>query len=125
MPISRIALRAGKPDVYRKAVLDGLFKALQEALAVPDGDEFMVLTEHDVTNFRYGNYLDIQRSDDLIYIEVMVFNTRTADQKKALYKSIAKHLGENPGVRPEDVFVNVIDTPKENWSLGHGLTQFA
>jgi len=34
-------------------------------------------------------------------------------------------LGENPGIRPEDVFVNVLDAPKENWSVGNGIAQFA
>jgi hypothetical protein len=38
---------------------------------------------------------------------------------------IAELLGENPGIRPEDVFVNVLDAAKENWSVGHGLAQFA
>jgi len=34
-------------------------------------------------------------------------------------------LGKNPGIQPEDVFVNVLEAAKENWSVGHGLTQFA
>ncbi|MES2399595.1 MAG: tautomerase family protein [Pseudomonadota bacterium] len=125
MPISKISLRAGKPDAYRKAVLDSLYRALQDALDVPDGDEFMVLAEHNPVNFRYGGYLGIDRSDDLIYIQVTVFNTRTADQKNALYRCIAQFLGESPGVRPEDIFVTVLEAARENWSLGHGRAQFA
>ena len=38
---------------------------------------------------------------------------------------IAELLGESPGIRPEDVFVTVLDAAKENWSVGHGLAQFA
>ncbi len=49
----------------------------------------------------------------------------TAEQKKALFGRIAELLGESPGIRPEDVFVNVLDAAKENWSVGHGLAQFA
>ena len=29
------------------------------------------------------------------------------------------------GIRPEDVFVNVLESAKENWSVGHGIAQFA
>ena len=54
-----------------------------------------------------------------------MFNSRTAEQKKALFRRIAELLGKSPGIRPEDVFVNVIDAAKENWSVGHGLAQFA
>jgi len=54
-----------------------------------------------------------------------VFNTRTVEQKKALFRQIAQLLGESPGIRPEDVFVNVLESAKENWSVGHGVAQFA
>jgi 4-oxalocrotonate tautomerase len=86
----------------------------------------MTITEHDPVNFRYGaSYLGIARSDDLVYIQITVFNTRTMEQKKALFRRIVEFLGKSPGIRPEDVFVNVLEAAKENWSLGRGLAQFA
>jgi phenylpyruvate tautomerase PptA (4-oxalocrotonate tautomerase family) len=125
MPITHISMRAGKPEAYRQAILDSLYRALREALNVPEHDQFMTITEHDAANFRYGPYLDIARSDDLLFIQITVFNTRTFEQKTALYRRIAELLGESPGVRPEDVFVYVLEAAKENWSIGHGLAQFA
>jgi 4-oxalocrotonate tautomerase len=86
----------------------------------------MTITEHDAASFRYGvGYLGVARSDDLVYIQITVFNTRTTEQKKALFRRVAELLGENPGIRPEDVFVNVLESAKENWSLGHGIAHFA
>nr|WP_249133614.1 MULTISPECIES: tautomerase family protein [unclassified Bradyrhizobium] len=120
-----ISLRAGKPAAYRQAILDSLYRAMREALNVPEDDQFMTITEHDAANFRYGTAFGIVRSDDLVFIQITVFDTRTAEQKKALFRRIADLLGERPGIRPEDVFVNVLDAAKENWSVGHGLAQFA
>ena len=60
-----------------------------------------------------------------MYIQITVFNTRTAEQKKALFRRTAELLGENPGIRPEDVFVTILDAARENWSVGNGLAQFA
>ena len=60
-----------------------------------------------------------------MYNQITVFNTRTIDQKKALFRRIAERLGESPGIRPENVFVNILEAAKENWSVGHGLAQFA
>jgi phenylpyruvate tautomerase PptA (4-oxalocrotonate tautomerase family) len=54
-----------------------------------------------------------------------VFSTRTVEQKKALFRRIAELLSKRTGIRPEDVFVSVLDAAKENWSVGHGLAQFA
>jgi 4-oxalocrotonate tautomerase len=126
MPLIHISLRAGKPETYRQAIFDSLYRAMRETLNVPEDDQFMTITEHDAANFRYGaSYLGIARSDDLVYIQITVFNTRTVEQKKALFRRIAELLGERPGLRPEDVFVTVLDAAKENWSVGHGLAQFA
>lgn len=125
MPLLHISLRAGKPETYRQAIFDGLYRAMRETLNVPDDDQFMAITEHDAANFRYGNGYGIARSADVVYIQITVFNTRTAEQKKALFRRIAELLGENPGIRPEDVFVVVLDAAKENWSVGNGLAQFA
>jgi 4-oxalocrotonate tautomerase len=125
MPLLHISLRAGKPEAYRQAIFDGLYRAMRDALSVPEDDQFMTITEHDAANFRYGAAFGIIRSDDLVYIQITVFNSRTAEQKKALYRRIAELLGESPGIRPEDVFVIILEAAKENWSVGHGLAQFA
>ena len=124
MPLLHISLRAGKPEAYRQAIFDGLYRAMRDALNVPEDDQFMTMTEHDAANFRTGNAYGVVRSADVLYIQITVFDTRTTDQKKALFRRIAELLGENPGIRPEDVFVNILESAKENWSVGHGLAQF-
>ncbi|HKH03096.1 MAG TPA: tautomerase family protein [Bradyrhizobium sp.] len=125
MPIVHISLRAGKPEAYRQAIFDGLYSAMRETLNVPEDDQFMAISEHEAANFRYGDAYGVARSADVVYIQITVFNTRTVEQKKALFRRIAELLGQSPGIRPEDVFVIVLDAAKENWSVGHGLAQFA
>lgn len=126
MPLLHISMRAGKPETYRQAIFDSVFRAMRETFDVPEDDQFMTITEHEAANFRYGaSYLDIARSDDLVYIQITASNTRTVEQKKALFRRIAELLGESPGIRPEDVFVNLVEVAKENWSLGNGLAQYA
>ena len=125
-PAAHYPLRSGKPEAYRQAIFDSVYRALRETFNVPEDDQFMVMTEHEAANFRYGaTYLDIARSDDLVFIQITANNTRTLEQKKALFRRIAELLGENPGLRPEDVFVNLVEVLKENWSLGGGLAQYA
>jgi len=34
-------------------------------------------------------------------------------------------LKENPGLRMEDVFINLVECKKENWSFGNGIAQYA
>lgn len=121
MPLIHVSMRAGKPTAYRQAILDGLYVALRDALDVPEGDHFMTLSEHPAANFRTGPAYGVLRSEDVLYIDITVFNTRTAAQKAALFRRIVEVLSEKPGLRPEDVFIVVHDVPKENWSVGNGL----
>ncbi len=126
MPLTHVALRAGKSEAYRQAIFDGLYRAMRETFNVPELDQFMTITEHDAANFRYGAaYLGIERTDDLVLIQITVSNTRTVDQKKALFLRIAELLAESPGLRPEDVFINLVEVAKENWSFGNGIAQYA
>ena len=126
MPLVHISLRAGKPKTYHQAIFDGLYRAMHETFNVPEDDQFMTIIEHDATNFRYGaSYLGVDRSDDLVYIQITANNTRTVEQKKALFRRTMELLGESPGIRPQDVFINIVEVAKENWSLGNGLAQYA
>ena len=126
MPLARISLRKGKPDAYRKAIRDGLYRALRETFDVPDEDRFFIISQHDPEDLDYSrNYLDIERSDDFVVIQLTVNNTRGTEQKKALYRRIVELLGKDPGIRPQDVFVNLVEGVKENWSFGNGVAQYA
>jgi 4-oxalocrotonate tautomerase len=100
MPLTHISMRAGKPDSYRAAMVDGITRALHETFDVPDDNEFVVLTEQDATNFRYSSsYLGVERSDDLVLIQVTANDGRSLAQKKALFARMADLLGDNPGIR--------------------------
>ena len=126
MPLVRVALRRGKPAEYKHAILDGIYTSMREVFNVPDEDKFMLLDEYDAENMAYSRtYFGIARSDDLVIIQITANNTRTVEQKKALFASIAGKLAKKPGVRKEDVFINLVEVVKENWSFGNGIAQYA
>lgn len=126
MPLVHISMRTGKTEAYRQAIFDSVYRALRETFNVPEDDQFMTITQHEAADFRYGkSYLGVARSDDLVLIQITANNTRTLEQKKALFARAAELLGDSPGIRPEDVFVSVVEVAKENWSFGNGLAQYA
>ncbi|WP_299715712.1 tautomerase family protein [Tardiphaga sp.] len=45
--------------------------------------------------------------------------------KKLFYRKIADELHEKLGVRREDVWINLIDSAREDWSFGNGDMQYA
>jgi phenylpyruvate tautomerase PptA (4-oxalocrotonate tautomerase family) len=126
MPLIRISLRAGKPASYRRAIADGVYQALRETFNVPEHDFFATIDELKDDDFLYDrSYFNIARGDDFVIIQMTVSNTRDVEQKKALYRRIVERLAENPGLRPQDVFINLVEVAKENWSFGEGVAQYA
>lgn len=126
MPLTQISMRRGKSPAYRKGVLNAVQLALRETFDAPPRDFFMTISEHDEENFVYSpDYLDMARSDELLIIQLVVSQTRGLKQKQALYRRIVELLGQSPGLRPDDVFINVVEVARENWSFGHGLAQYA
>ena len=126
MPLTHVSLRKGKPAAYRKAILDGLYSAMRETFDVPERDFFMTISELDADNFVYSrDYFDIARSDDFVVIQLTVSNTRPLAKKTALYRAIVQKLSKDPGLRPEDIFINLVEALPENWSFGHGVAQYA
>jgi 4-oxalocrotonate tautomerase len=116
----------GKPPEYRRAIPDGLYQAMREAFDVPEDDRFMTIDEYDKSNFLYGeNYLGIARDDDLVIVQITVNNTRGPDKKKRSTPASPSFWPKNPGIRPENILVNLLEVPKENWSFGNGIAQYA
>lgn len=125
MPFARISLTKGKSADYRRAIVDTVYGSLRETFNVPEGDLFMVVDEYDATNFHFGrDFMGFSRSEDLVIIQITVANTRGVDQKRALYKAIAERLGREAGLRSDDVFINLVEVFRENWSFGGGVAQY-
>ena len=126
MPLVRIDLKKGKDAAYRQKAGQIVYEAMVACIGVPKNDHFQIIGEHSADNFIYDSeYLGIQRSGDLIMIQIFFNEGRTVEQKRALYKAIAEGLAQNLNARLQDVFINLIEVKKENWSFGNGIAQYA
>ena len=125
MPLVRISLREGKTEKYKKALADGVHRAMIEGAAVPEQDRFQVLTEHPVGGLIYDpSYLGIQRTDNVVFVQITLSTGRKLAQKKKLFQRMAEILAEDPGLRPEDLVINLVEVAWENWSFGNGEAQY-
>lgn len=126
MPLVRISLMEGKPENYRRAISEGVHRAMVETINVPALDKFQVITSHAAGDIVFDpEYLGIKRTDGVVFIQITLNSGRTVEQKKALYARVVELLAENPGVRREDVLVNLVEVSKEDWSFGNGEAQYA
>ena len=126
MPLVRVSMRAGKGKDHLAAIGESIHQSLMETINVPAGDRFQIFTEHEKGTLVIDPaYLGIQRSDEAILVQITISEGRTLQMKKALFARIAERLAKSPGLRKEDVFVNLVEVTKENWSFGNGIAQYA
>ena len=125
MPLARIDLPEGKPPGYARAVADVVYDAMVATLNAPEHDRFQVISEHTPQTLIIDpTYLGIQRSADALIIQLTLSEGRTVEAKQAFYKAVADRLHERLGLRREDVFIQLVEVKKENWSFGNGLAQY-
>jgi len=121
MPLARIDLAQGKTPEYRATVADVVYAKIVGVLEAPDGDRFMVIGEHAPENFVFDpQFLGIERSPDLIIIQVTSTVGNTKEQKLAFFRQMADELNRRLNVRREDVFINLVFVDREDWSFGNG-----
>src|SRR3954453_17572265 len=127
MPLVRIDHAAGKFASYRAAISQGVHEAMVRTFDVPEDDRFQVICEHVAGTgvVHAPRYLGIEYSDELVIIQITCNDTRTLDQKRALFEAIAANLAQKPGLRPQDVIISLVEVKRENWSFGNGVAQYA
>ena len=124
MPLVRIALNK-KPAPFARGIADAVHLAMTEVLGIPVGDRFQIITEHEAGELLYdASFYGIERTDGFVVIQVALAAGRTREVKTMLYRRIAELLKEHE-VRPQDVFVSLLEVAPEDFSLGDGKAQFA
>ncbi len=121
MPLANIALLKGKPTAYRHAVSDAVHRGLVEIVGIPEADKFHLITELDRDNLIYDpGFLDMARTDDLIIIQITLRTGRSRETRVRLHDRIVRLLAERPSVRPDNVFIALVENDYADWSPGRG-----
>jgi 4-oxalocrotonate tautomerase len=83
------------------------------------------ITQHPPGDLIYSpDYLSVSRSDGVVFAQPTLSTGRKPQQKRALFKRMAEILSESPGLRPEDLLINLVEVSWENWSFGNGKAQY-
>jgi phenylpyruvate tautomerase PptA (4-oxalocrotonate tautomerase family) len=125
MPLVRVDIQQNPDPTFARRIGEQVYSALRSCIDVPEHDNFQILNEHDAQHFVYDpRYLGIQRSDGVVFIQIAISEGRSVEKKQLLFKTIAERLHAQLGIRLEDVFINLLEVKKENWSFGNGVAQY-
>jgi 4-oxalocrotonate tautomerase len=125
MPLVRISLASGRTLDDRRAIADGVHRALVETAGGPARDRFQVVEEVPGPDLHFSpDYLGIARTAGVVFVQVFFSVGRSVEVKKALYAKMTENLAASPGLRREDLVINLVEVAKENWSFGNGLMAY-
>lgn len=126
MPLVRIHLMQGRPVQFSRRIGEIVYQTMAETINIPAKDNFQIITEHNPDTLIYSvDYLGIPRTNGIVIIQITLSEGRTVALKKLFYKRLAERLNKELQIRMQDVFVNLVEVKKENWSFGNGIAQYA
>ena len=84
MPLQHISVVSGKDHSYRKAVADGVHRALVETCGVPPDDRFQIITEHAEPNLICSSsYLGIAHGRAPVFVQITLNRGRSIVFRRA------------------------------------------
>jgi len=126
MPLARIDLSKDAPVERIRVVSEAIYSAMIEIADVPLHDRFQIVTRHAADEIIYPKegYLGLTYTPDIIIIQITWVSGRSTDAKKRFFHRVADEIHEKAQVRKEDVWINLVDTGREDWSFGNGEMQY-
>jgi phenylpyruvate tautomerase PptA (4-oxalocrotonate tautomerase family) len=127
MPFAKIHVLESRYDEQR---LSALSRSVQEALIavlrIPPDDFFQIIYEVSRKRFLHTpSFVGMKYSDDFILLEVAFIAGRPKETRLALLKELNARIVTAVGISPDDVVIQLIEGPGENFSFGQGLAQRA
>lgn len=116
MPMVKIEMRAGKSAEYKKALLDGIHRALVGAFRIPDDDRNQKIYEFAPENMEIPS----NKTADYIIVEITAFEGRSMEAKRNLYRNIVAEVSERIGLRGDDITIVLQEVPLLNWGVRGG-----
>lgn len=121
MPFVHTHLPAATPLPQQAAIVQGIHQALVSAIGMPEDELFNRVHPYTPEQFHFSrSFNGMQRSSNVIAVEITMRRGRSDAMKRALYAHIAANLEKAAGVRPDDVLIFLHENDYSDWSVGQG-----
>ncbi len=124
MPLVRIDVQEGRSPEELRLVADTVHEVMLDVFAAPPGDRYQIISQHPVGQIiAEDTGLGFERTDGVTIIQILQ-QGRSEEQKKAVYRELARRLEATCGIAPTDLVVSIAANGRQDWSFGLGRAQF-
>ena len=119
MPLVNISILKGKSSDYVKAISDGINAAVIETMGFPDDDRYQIAHEVEPHCLQFQD-----RDEDRVMMHLTMRAGRSNKSKQAFYAKCVEILSKDPGIKPENVLITIVENHDIDWSFKEGIAQF-
>lgn len=109
----KIHARRAFIDRHRQALSDAIHGVMMDSLGLPEDKRFHRFIALDDNDFVHP----ADRGDGYTVIEILMFEGRSDDAKRACLRGLMRAVPEATGVAAEAVEITLIETPMANWGI--------
>ncbi len=119
MPFVTITLPEGKDQQFIQSLSSLVHSAMVETINCPPAVLYHVVHQVKQEQLMYlPEYKDMQRSKDIVILQIAMKEGRTPEMKKLMYETISSRLNNSLGIRYEDIIIVVSESKAEDWYFG-------
>jgi 4-oxalocrotonate tautomerase len=92
---------------------------MAEVFNIPMSENYVVAQAHARQDLLHNpENVSPERLASIVFIQITLNSGRSAELKTTFYEVLTAALGKALSVPPADVFINLVEVAKENWSFG-------
>ncbi|MCM0599472.1 tautomerase family protein [Periweissella fabalis] len=108
----------------RKKLLDIAYQVTLAAFNAPKGDRYQIVNLHQADEMIIEDTgLGFKRTENVIILSITT-RPRTDNEKKIFYHDFVALVGEQLGISPTDIMINMVENTNYDWSFANGKAQF-
>ena len=121
MAIVRIDFSKRQPPGFAQKIATAVNSAMQKVLNIPAKENFIVCQAHDVEMLLHDpDNVNAGHLAGIVFIQITLNQGRSPELKSAFFARLHQDIYEATTLRPEEVYINLVEVARENWAFGPG-----
>ena len=94
-------------------------RVMCDLLSVPEAENFVISQAH-ASGALLHDPLNCpsERRDQIVFIQITLNQGRSAELKARFFAALTEKLVAAVNAKPENVYINLVEVARENWSFG-------
>lgn len=119
MAIVRIDFSKTRSPAFGKAVARVVDRVMTEVLSVSARENFIVCQAHEEDMLLHDpENVSPDRLGNTVFIQITLNQGRSDELKEKFFAELTSRISAETEVLPQNVFINLVEVTKTNWSFG-------